>query len=264
VTARIAGADGVGAETVLTQAMQEVLLVLPVGDRTLLPVSLSGYLVGGDLVSERPNDCYPFCAQGSVSGDGIYEPSIAAASAAKSPDGRELTMTFGGGPVRVVRRVYVPADGSFARIVDTIENTGAEVVPLSHTFAGASYANDTSETISEVLGDGVIDASDAAFVLQSSAAIAEATGFAVRSPNSLAPSLTISDEGFGLRAYFSWDLVLAPGEKASFMTFTVFERGALASTVPGRIEALRDLTDPEALHGLSAAERALIVNWILQ
>jgi hypothetical protein len=44
---------------------------------------------------------------------------------------------------------------------------------------------------------------------------------------------------------------------------SVFDRGPGAATVSPRLQALLDLSDPLALEGLTAEDRALIVNWSL-
>jgi len=268
-TVSITGPTGVGRETALLESARGIVLELPVGNRVALPALLGGYLVGGNLVSETANSCFPFCAQGYAAVGGASEPFTPAGSAAVSGGGRELTMAFRTpsqygvpSPLRLVRRVYVPPDGRFARIVDVLENVSADGVTASHAFSGSSFAS--GETVAEVLGDGVVDASDAAFVLRSSASSAETAGFVVRGTNAPPPLVSANDYGMGIEASFIWDnLTLAPGQKVAFMTFVVFERGALAATVPSRVTALRDLTDAGALEGLSAADRALIVNWIL-
>ena len=163
-----------------------------------------------------------------------------------------------------MRRFFVPEDGGFARVVDTIENVGQ--TPMAPSYRVRAGFGLPEGTVTEIFGNGVIDATDPAFVLQTSEPTGEVAGFALRAPASPSPSLFDHYDGVSYRqTAFGWaDVSLEPGEKKSFMSFVVFGRGpGAASTVTSRVQALLNLTDPTALQGLSAEERALIVNWIL-
>ncbi len=272
VIASVTGPAGLGRESALVSSGESVTLNVPVGQRVALPVAFAPFFFSGPFLSEAPNTCEPFCVDARVTtttGD-TYEPFMDPGSASPSGDGRELTVVFRTSPqyglqttLRLVRRLYVPADGRFARIVDTIENVGDAAASANYIFTARAYAS--AGVVAEILGGGTIDVSDEAIAFQSDQPTAETTGFAIRGTGGQAATSTYDDNNGSWRgAAFSWEnLSLNPGEKVAFMSFVVFDRGSQASSVPARLQALLDLSDSAALHGLTAADRALIVNWIL-
>lgn len=270
VFATVVGPAGFGRESALVSSGEVVTLNVPVGQRLPLPLAFAPFYFSGGGLSEVANTCVPFCAQGNVTMDGAYEPFLDAGSASPSSDGRELTVVFRSSPqyglqttLRLVRRLYVPADGRFARIVDTIENVGDATASATYSFSARAFAN--AGVITEVFGAGTIDAGDLALAFQSDGPPAETSGFVVRGVGGQTPTSAVDQDYGWLRDFgFAWEnLSLNPGEKVAFMSFVVFARGAQAASVPARLQALLDLSDSAALQGLSAADRALIVNWIL-
>jgi len=272
VFASVTGPAGLGRESALVLSGESATLNVPVGQRVALPVAFAPFHFSGTFLSEVPNTCEPFCVEARVTmtaGD-TYEPFMDPGSASPSGDGRELTVVFHTSPqhglqttLRLVRRLYVRADGRFARIVDTIENVGDAAASANYIFTARAYAG--AGVVAEILGGGTIDVSDEAIAFQSDQLTAETTGFAIRGTGGQAATSTYDDNNGSWRgAAFSWEnLSLNPGEKVAFMSFIVFDRGSQAASVPARLQALLDLSDPAALEGLSAADRALIVNWIL-
>ncbi len=271
VVVSVTGPAGIGRETALLISQSETLLNVPVGARVLLPVTLPPFVFSGTLLSEATNRCTPFCSYGSAAFYNSMEPWTEAGSAKQSPDGRELTVTFQtspqsgqASPLRLTRRLFVPADGHFARIVEVIENTGT-----AQETASYSFTTDVLEplgTVSEIMGGGVIDVSDLGAVWRSDQPTGETVGRVIRGANGLAPSwVNDFDYGTGRGISPTWhELALNPGQKIAFMSFVVFDRGPSADTVVDRVQALIDVTDPQALHGLTAADLALIVNFDVQ
>jgi hypothetical protein len=262
----IDGAAGHGREYGQTLSLDTVTVQVAVdADRIDVPIDLSQFRYHGTALGEAPT---PY-SLGSVSpwaalGDGT-EPWDEPASTRVSASGREFSNTFRTAfqsgqtsPLRLVRRVYIPPDGRFARVVDTLENVGTEAAAGQYNFDNYFFL---PYSWTEILGDGSIDASDAGFVLMSGDATA-AYGIAFRGGSTPEPSVALPSLN---SSQIIWNnFSLDPGEKKSFMTFIALGRDANAATVLTRIQALLNLSDPLALEGLSASDRALIVNWILQ
>ena len=252
-------------------------------NRVALPASLAGFRVWGTrLDSPLPNGSEPLNLAAFASLGPAFEPSGYIGSATPTLDGRELVSVhrspFQGDPdlsLRLTRRVFVPQDGSFARVVSILENVGTETRNAGYTVS--TFSNEigvgpdgyaVSAIFSEILGDGVVRTDDQAYLLTSDQPSAATIGVALWGASGLEPSSAFDSaetNPYARNIEVSWaNRSLAPGEKVAFMTFAVSDRGAGAGTVADRLLALMTLTNPLALQGLSLADRQLIVNWNLQ
>jgi hypothetical protein len=266
VVATVAGPQGFGREAVDLTSQAETLLTVPVGGRVPLPALLSPFAFSGDLLYETPNSCTPFCVSPGIESGQAIGSFDRAYSAGVDATRRDLTVVFRlpvqgdpGSHLRLTRRLYVPAGGEFARIVDVVENAGSAAVDMRYYLD--QYLQPSGGILTEIL-DGVVTPDDAAFVFQSDQLATDTTGFVIRGPGGLLPTdLFANADNWG--AFSQWNLALEPGQKVALMSFVVFGRGAGAATVVSRVQALMNLTDPLALQGLSPEDRALILNWIL-
>ena len=266
VIVTVTGPGGFGREAGVLTSRTETLLNVPIGDRVSLPALLSPFAFSGGLLSDSPNACTPFCVYPSAATDQASEPWSSAYSASVDASGRDLTVVFrtpvqGGqvSPLRLTRRLYVPAGGQFARIVDMVENVGSASTEVRYDLD--QYLEPPLGILTEVL-DGVVSPEDAAFVFQSDQPAKDTTGFVIRGAGGVLPASvvpTADNQG----AFAQWNFALEPGQRAGLMSFVVFDRGAGAATVVSRVQALMNLTHPLALQGLSPEDRALILNWIL-
>jgi hypothetical protein len=197
-------------------------------------------------------------------------------------NGRELTSVYRsplqGDPqrsLRLTRSVFVPQDGSFTRVLSIIENVGTETLDAGYrvsTFSNESGVGPDGYSVpgifTEILGDGVVRTDDPAYLLTSDQPSGATVGVALWGATGLQPSQafdSVETGPYSRNIEVSWaNLPLPPGQKVAFMTFAVSDRGAGAGTVATRLQALMNLTDPQALQGLSLADRQLIVNWNLQ
>ncbi|MBX7183681.1 MAG: carboxypeptidase regulatory-like domain-containing protein, partial [Vicinamibacteria bacterium] len=267
VEVTVTGSGGFGREKAWLYDGPATPFSVVVGDRVALPKRLSGYRFDGQMVNES-NGCFPFCLAAESQMLGVSLP--AAGSAAQALSGRELVVTSpttdGAGasaPVKLTRRLFVPPDGRFARVIDVFENTSTVTAAASYALSAIAYSY--SGTQMEILGDGIIDPTDSAFVIRSDQPSAETTGFVLWGSNGLGPSqVSTGNLGYYEASQPRWEgVAVAPGQKVAFMSFVVFDRGAGADTVSERTQALMNLTDPLALEGLSPLDRAQVLNFAL-
>ena len=267
--AAVSGAMGFGRELALVESGAEALLVVPVGDRVALPADIAPWSVTSFGLAEAASSA-SFDLATSVEMGSASEPFSEGMSAAVSADGTTFTLVFRTSPqdsaetaLRLERKVFIPTGSAFARVFDTVENV-SDAQALANYKVVTSFGLDQG-TVTEILGDGLIDGGDAGFVIQTDEPTGEVTGLALRQPGSAPPEYFNEDDYVASRVWVhSWQgLSLAPGEKRSFMSFVVFGRGAGApGSVVSRVQALLALSDPQALMGLSSEERSRIVNWV--
>ena len=190
-------------------------------------------------------------AEVSVNGKDYPEMDVAGSELSE----RQLVL----GPVRMsgldhTRKVFVPADGAFARFLDLFENPHAFDLEITVTHDGVVRA----ENLQTSSGDSALDLSDRYLAGELDTGVGLAVVYAgagtVRRPDASATDGT----SYGL----TWrKLVVPAGGRIALLSFAVqADTRAAALTEAG---ALLDLTDPDATSGLSAAEKANIVNFIV-
>jgi len=221
-------------------------------------VRSSGYLSDGGTVDRRLSDAY----------DGMYElrvnnQSFSSVSAAVADvDRRQFAL----GPqpastLLVTRKIYVPAEGGFARYLEIVTNpTGV-----------------AQKARVRVEGDLGSDSSTGIHVRPADTANTYAVTFENRSSSS-DPALAHVFAGTGAigvpvsalhfqdgddEPYYEWQTTVAANSTVIFMHFAVQrDPSDLAAGVTQAI-ALVNLTDAKALTGLTATERAAIRNFIV-
>jgi hypothetical protein len=180
--------------------------------------------------------------------------------ATTSSDGR----TIGFGPlsfshaVRVTRDVFVPADVSFVRYVESFTNDTAAPITLrvqTGWTLGANYTNKvivppdatggTYAVTDNSADDGTATPALGHVFAGAGAAVMPAARFV----------------GAGWKPTVRWPLTIAPGQTVSVLHFEV--QRTLRADAQAQAEALANLTDPVALIGLTPAQRASIVNFVV-
>jgi 5-hydroxyisourate hydrolase-like protein (transthyretin family) len=267
--------QGIFAEasgTLATDGQNLVVDLLLKNNSTYFPVSL--YDANGQAyhVSQpgtvRSNDSYVFSANGGLKLEletgGVTTAFAGVAVGTLEAGGQQVVARQPAvAGLDVTRRVFVPADGYFARYVDVLANPGTSAVTVNvwmTSYTGLSSLIKTSS------GDAAISVADAAtadrwFTIDDStdgwssspalAFVFDGPGGAVRtSVAAFAPSNS---------AYWRWDNVTVPaGGSVAFMHFVVQQgtrAGAQASA-----ERLVQLP-PEALASLRPDELAVIRNF---
>ncbi|MGE0454288.1 MAG: carboxypeptidase regulatory-like domain-containing protein [Vicinamibacteria bacterium] len=258
-------------------------LTLRVADgHAFLPIDLTGadgqpFFAWGPTVrgsSMADAWCQPFCAGYSE----MWTDSEYLALPDRTPlgrarlGGREVVLQAAGtGGLRGERRVFVPASGRFARVVDVIENATGVAQTVSW------YAENSQETASGAPcgvtgttdGDASFDPSDSWVSLACEGSAEPLTAFVVSDAASAALRTWSSAGG---EPGWAWaddqgSLLLQPGETAILIRFAVQRPNGDADGLAAQVQALADLSlptaDPEALYGLTPEERALVRNFVV-
>ena len=220
-------------------------------------VNEQGDLSDGGTADGRLSDAYDGMYEASTNGQ-----SFSWVSLAETEDsGRELVLgPKPSGRLLVRRKVFVPAAGGFARYLEIVTNP-------------TETARDVDVVISGDLGS---DSSTAIHVGPVATNNTYAVTFENRT-NSSDPALAHVFAGAGAVAtvpvanfvagddepYYSWHATIPAGGTAIFMHFAVQREPTDLIGAETQAIGLVNLTDPNALAGLSAAERAAIRNFIV-
>lgn len=154
----------------------------------------------------------------------------------------------------VERHVYVPTSGNYARSVDTLENrTGASVtvdLVLRHEIATDQGVLRTSS------GDAQVTNGDR-FVILGGGGNANALTYVAQG------AVTATQGMFSPGSLeFTWRGVVVPaGGRVALLSFTISRPNGDTTTAEAQATALANLTDPEALYGLSPEVLASIINF---
>jgi hypothetical protein len=259
-------------------------LDLRIGNRYPFPVDLTGedampYFAFRSIVQANPRpefeDCDPFCAHytGLQTPDFVsydYDSSIVPLGVA-TQDGREIEApeakpSSGFPKLRAVKKTFVPPSGRFARSLEVIENIHTSALTVSF-FAQHIQTGDWSLGTTSS-GDAVFDTADFFVTFTSADPGAPELAWVTAGPGPIAATRTYADAfaGSGYFGTFGEDdgqITLLPGQKAILMRFLVQRRHGQLAALQEQAEALMELTDPEALLGLTEAERALVKNFVV-
>jgi len=222
------------------------------------------FLVDGEgAVWSSDQTCTPFCGSWATV-DGAYYGASSTLSLVRHREAVTPSQEMSG--LLISRRAFVPFAGSYVRLVDVISNPGSEerVVRyhLDSEFAAATGAWTVATTSN---GDAEFTAGDAFAVIRN--ADTGQTAAIVRGGSSSPglPDEPVWDDT-GPTAYDTsvWTELRVPaGGTARLMQFLVTVPDGPTSVEDARVlaQSLADLTEPTALFGLSAAERATILNF---
>jgi hypothetical protein len=230
-----------------------------VSGRTNLLTDMGGYRYDlncqGEIYDGSTN-AYDTAMTLSVSG--VLFPC--ASGATPSPDGR----TTGFGPfsfvnaVSVTRSVFVPADASFARYVESFTNDTAAPITLRVQLGSQLGSNWNTEMVVSPASTGgtymVTDNGNGG-----DGAFNPALGHVFAGAGATATPIVEFSSAWSPTQ--RWQLTIAPGQTASLMHFQV--QRTLRADARAQAEALANLTDPVALIGLTPAQRASIVNFVV-
>jgi hypothetical protein len=163
--------------------------------------------------------------------------------------------------LHVTRKVYSPATGGFARYLDELTNTGADPITTSVTVSG---------TLNSFFNTRVVVAPSQT---NSTYAITDPSGFCcgpllahvfsgASPPAPVTATQFVSGDG---NIFYRWDNVtLQPGQTVIFMHFTVQRVASDLTGTQAEATSLVNLSDTNALTGMSAAEKAEVINFHIQ
>lgn len=219
-------------------------------------VSEDGSLTDGGTTSGSLDDAYDGAYRLRVNGNSF--PSVSVAG--EELDGRQLVL----GPVAmgqlvVTRKVFSPPAGGFARYLEIISNPSG--VAVAATIAVSSnLGSDYSTRLVVAPAD---TQNTYAVTDQSGYCCDPALGHVFSGLNPpVAPSTIVFGDHNDSPSY-SWQVTVPAGGTVIVMHFGLQRDYSDPTVVAPAAEALRDFTDPNALAGLSDAEKAAIRNFVI-
>lgn len=214
---------------------------------------------------------------------GASTQTFAGSSFATQEDGRrELVVRQDNiGNLNITRKIYVPQEGYFARYLEILTNPTSSPISVGvklRSFFYATGSNSARSMVATSSGDAalapradnwaVIDDADATdpYLMYDSSYNSSPTAFLWDSPGASAPVdnavMTPRSGSYWSPVpeaiFFGWDsITVAPGESVALMHFVV--QHATREAAVASVERLAQYP-PEALHGLSASELAMVKN----
>lgn len=212
---------------------------------------------GGSTVPSIIGNAYSFSYLPSVRGQ-----SWGACWTVSNPDTANQQVIFGPdglSTLRVTRKVFVPAGGKFARYLEILSNPTASAISTPVTI---NLHLDTT------LGQPTLFVSPAS--TQNTYAITQngtnccLVAHVLGGPGAAVPlarSNIIADTtGLGS---FGWDVTLPPGGTVILMYFSAQRAPGDTQGATAEALALSQLTDPDALTGMSVQEKAEVINFVV-
>jgi hypothetical protein len=162
--------------------------------------------------------------------------------------------------LHVTRKVFSPGTGGFARYLDELTNTGTDPITTSVMVNGdLNSFFDTRVVVSPSQTNSTYAMTDNVFCCGPLVAHV----FSGTSPSvPVSATQFVSNNG---RIFYRWDNVtLQPGQTVIFMHFTVQRVDSDLTGAQAQATSLVNLSDPNALTGMSAAEKAAVINFKIQ
>jgi hypothetical protein len=247
-----------------------VELAIPLEPVVDLPFDLTGadgvaYWLGREAsVTGADESCAPLCVgPGYASVDWEFGFGFDYRSTGSRLSGREVMHGPNGEsmPVTLSRRAFVPPSGRFVRVIDVLENSTDRVIPYELYVPAEVRSADgqapwaATESSS---GDAVFDQADewGAYAASGEPEVALVTSGA----GGAHPTVEAWDEGTPYPGWsFRYAGTVPPRQKRLVLRFFVIRPGGGANALAA---ALANLTDPEALIGLTPDDRAAIANFV--
>jgi len=224
-------------------------------------VMCDGQLLDGGTVNRQFNDAYDGMYQASLSGADFVRQFPCLNAATFEVAGRQLVL----GPVvihnlQVARKIYSPAAGGFARYLEEIQNPGTSPVVVSVTISG-NLGSDNNTRI-------VLAPSQTNFTY----VVTDQNGiccdpllahvFGGTSSTLAAPTVQFIQTDDNV--FYRWDNITVPaGQTVILMHFGVQRPPSDLAGTKSQAASLVNLTDPNALTGMSTAEKAAVANFVI-
>ena len=224
-------------------------------------VSCDGQLNDGGTVDRNFDDAYDGMYQASLSGANFVRQFPCLNAASTDSTGRQLVL----GPVvvhnlQLARKIYSPDAGGFVRYLEEIQNPGSSPVVVSLTISG-NLGSDNSTRI-------VVTPSQTNFTY----AVTDQSGiccdpllahvFGGASSTLAVPTVQFIPTNDNV--FYRWDNITIPaGQTVILMHFAVQRPPSDLTGTKAQAVSLVNLTDPNALTGMSAAEKAAVANFVI-
>jgi hypothetical protein len=220
-------------------------------------VSCDGTLSDGGTVDRSLNDAYDGAYALFVAGTSF--PCVSAALTEES--GRQLRLGASASTIlHVVRKIFVPSAGRFARFLETISNP-TDVAWTAMVEIKSNLGSDSATRV--VVGP---EATGFRYFVTDQRALCcdPALGHVISGPGaSVVPTTTGVIDGNDQVAT-RWQVTVPAHGTVIVMHFAVQRGFADAAGAQAEAELLSALSDPDALTGLTAEERQAIANFVVR
>jgi hypothetical protein len=261
----LAGSAGIANGIVAAGATTTIDVT--VGNARALPVFLSGtdgfrydvetegYLSDGGTNGGQFNDAYDGMYRRST--NNIIFPQVSVAE--QEVTDREIVLgPRPNGRLLVTRKVFVPAAGGFARYLEMVTNTSATATEVTVTING-NLGSDGSTLLQ--VSPAATNNTYAVTLENRSGSRDPSLAHVFAGTGAIAAAATASI--FGDNVSYSWQASVPAGGTVIFMHFAVQRAPTDFMGAETQAIELVNLTDPNALANLSAAERAAIRNFVV-
>jgi hypothetical protein len=224
-------------------------------------VSCDGQLNDGGTVDRNFDDAYDGMYQASLSGANFVRQFPCLNAASTDSTGRQLVL----GPVvvhnlQLARKIYSPDAGGFVRYLEEIQNPGSSPVVVSLTISG-NLGSDNNTRV-------VVLPSQTNFTY----AVTDQSGiccdpllahvFSGASSTLAVPTVQFIPTNDNV--FYRWDNITVPaGQTVILMHFGVQRPPSDLTGTKAQAASLVNLTDPNELTGMSAAEKAAVANFVI-
>ncbi len=222
-------------------------------------VECNGELSDGGTVDRHLNDAYDGTYLLNLSGRLFNRQFPCLAAGLVDVGGRQVALgyvTFDS--LQVTRKIYSPAGGGFARYLEILKNPTAVPVTTSVMISG-NLGSDSNTRI-------VVPPSNTSFTY----AITDQSGFCCdpllghvfSGATPRAPISAVQFTNNNDNIFYRWDnITIQPGQTVIFMHFAVQRDLTDLTGTQAQAGSLANLTDPNALTGMSISEKAAVLNF---
>jgi hypothetical protein len=159
--------------------------------------------------------------------------------------------------LKVTRKIFVPTSGGFARYLEIFTNPTSDsyTIPVEASAILGSGTGTRVYTAPSATGN-TYAVTDANLLC-----CTPALGHVFAGVNAAAPVSSFHAVSGDPSLTASWNITVPPGQTVILMHFAVQRDSADAAGAKTQAQSLADLTDPNALSGMTAAEKAQVVNF---
>jgi large repetitive protein len=237
----------------LGNAVQTGRVDLDGGDGFRYSFDCLGQLVGGGTADGRLRSPYSY----AYAPPSLF-PCLGGATVTNA--GRQLGFgPVSAGAIVVSRSVFVPTSGKFARYLETLGNPSATPATVTFNINGVLDSGGQSRLLVAPSANAnryAVTGTDGGCCFPVTAHVFAGAGGSVSANTPVFQDLR-SQFGYG------WTVTIPAGQSVSLLHFAVQRDSSDAGGAGSQAQALVSLSDPDALAGLGAADRAKIVNFNL-
>jgi hypothetical protein len=171
--------------------------------------------------------------------------------------GSELWLGPAGELLQATRKIFVPAEGGFARYVETITNPTPLSLPVTLEIGVDVSGGEMGGRIQYTIAP---QATGNTYAAGMTGSWAPALGFVFGGTGAGVLKAAVQTEYDDYVSY-RWTTTVPPGATIAFMHFAIQRMPGDTAAARAQAEALVNLTDPKALQGLTDVEKAQVVNF---